>query len=91
MDAALGLGSGPIPAGTRTLGAWVVANGVRDGRLAVLQAMAGLERWRGFYDALAAAAQERLVALRSQAEVASTVRRDLAAEVSRRAVGGAWR
>jgi hypothetical protein len=91
MDAALGLGAGPVPAGTGTLGAWATANGVGDGRLAVLQAMAGLERWRGFYDALAAAAQQRLIAVRSHTEAASTVRRDLAAEVSRRAIGGAGR
>jgi hypothetical protein len=89
MDAALGLGPGPVPAGTRSLARWALANGVRDGRLAVLEAMAGLERWRGFYDALTAAAQQRLAVLRAWAEAASTVRRDLAAEVSRRAVGGA--
>jgi hypothetical protein len=89
MNAALGLGSGPVPAGTPSLAQWALANNVRDGRLAVLQAVAGLERWRGFYDALAAEAQRRSAALRAQAETASAARRDLAAEVSRRAIGGA--
>jgi hypothetical protein len=88
MDVALGLARGPIAAGTPSLAQWALANGVRDGRLAVLQAMAGLERWRGFYDALAAEAQRRSAVLRGRAEIAAGVRRDLAAEVSRRAVGG---
>ena len=88
MDVALGLGGGPAPAGTNTLGSWATANGIHDGRLALVQAMAGLERWRGFYDALAGSAQEQLAVLRGQADRASAARRDLAAEVSRRAIGG---
>jgi hypothetical protein len=71
-----------------TLGQWATANRIPDGRLAVVQALGGLERWRGFYDALAASVQERVGALRLTTDRAVAVRRDLAAEVQRRALQG---
>jgi hypothetical protein len=77
--------SGPA---AMTLGAWAARQQVADGRLAVLQALAGLERWRGFYDALASSVQAETAALRNKADVAVAARRDLAAEVQRRAMQG---
>jgi hypothetical protein len=71
-----------------TLGAWAARQQVADGRLAVLQALAGLERWRGFYDALASSVQAEIATLRNNADVAVAARRDLAAEVQRRAMQG---
>jgi hypothetical protein len=71
-----------------TLAQWAASQGVADGRLAVLQALAGLERWRGFYDALAGSVQVEINRLRAEADVAVAVRRDLAAEVQRRALDG---
>lgn len=69
-----------------TLAEWAASQKVADGRMAVLQALAGLERWRGFYDALASSVQVRINTLRVQADVAVAARRDLAAEVQRRAL-----
>ena len=77
--------SGPA---AMTLAAWAAQQQVADGRLAVLQALAGLERWRGFYDALASSVQAETAALRNKADVAVAARRDLAAEVQRRAMQG---
>lgn len=71
-----------------TLAQWAAGQGVADGRLAVLQALAGLERWRGFYDALASSVQVQINAVRVQADIAVAARRDLAAEVQRRALQG---
>jgi len=79
------------PEGSVTLAEWAAANGAADGRAAVLQALAGLERWRGFYDALAASVQAGIVGLRVEVDQAVAARRDIAAEIARRAVGGAGR
>jgi len=81
----------PAPEGSVTLAEWAAANGAADGRSAVLQALAGLERWRGFYDALAASIQAGIVGLRVEVDQAVAARRDIAAEIARRAVGGAGR
>jgi len=71
-----------------TLAEWAARHHVTDGRMAVLEALAGLERWRGFYDALSAAVQVRIGTLRVEADVAVAARRDLASEVQRRAMQG---
>lgn len=71
-----------------TLAEWAASHHVTDGRMAVLEALAGLERWRGFYDALAASVQVRIGTLRAEADIAVAARRDLAAEVQRRALQG---
>jgi hypothetical protein len=71
-----------------TLAEWAANQRVADGRMAVLEALAGLERWRGFYDALAGSVQVRIGTLRTEADVAVAARRDLAAEVQRRALEG---
>jgi len=71
-----------------TLAEWAASHRVADGRMAVLEALAGLERWRGFYDALAGSVQARIGTLRVEADVAVATRRDLAAEVQRRALQG---
>jgi hypothetical protein len=87
-DAGAASGSDAAAPNAVTLGMWAAANRVGDGRLAVLQALAGLERWRGFYDALADSVQERIGSLRLAADQAVAARRDLAAEVQRRALQG---
>jgi hypothetical protein len=76
------------PPGELTLAQWAAGQKEADARLAVLQALAGLERWRGFYDALASSVLVELNALRVGADVAVAARRDLASEVQRRALGG---
>ena len=63
---------------------WAAANKIDGGRLSILQAVAGLERWCGFYDALTGTLQRQLVQLRVQAETASAMRRVLSAEMQRR-------
>jgi hypothetical protein len=85
-DGALVVGADTAGPNAVTLGKWAAANRIADGRLAVLQALAGLERWRGFYDALAASVLGRLGTLRLTADRAVAARRDLAAEVQRRAL-----
>jgi hypothetical protein len=97
-SAAAGGGSPPraggpaaAPGGSDTLAEWAAAAGAADGRSAVLQAMAGLERWRGFYDALAASVQAGIAGLRVEVDQAIAARRDIAAEIARRAVGGTGR
>jgi len=87
-DAAVAVDSGAGGSPAITLGQWAVANQIADGRLAVFQALAGLERWRGFYDALAGSVQERIGSIRLVADQAVGARRDLAAEVQRRALQG---
>jgi hypothetical protein len=74
-----------------TLAEWAWSHNASDGRRAILEALAGLERWRGFYDALAGSVQVRIVMLRTAADVAVAARRDLAAEVQRRALQGPTR
>ena len=66
---------------------WAAANKIEGGRLAILQALAGLQRWCGFYDALTGALQRRLVELRVRADTASVARRALSAELQRRTLG----
>jgi hypothetical protein len=88
IDGADAAGPGAGGSAAITLGQWAVANRIADGRLAVLQALAGLERWRGFYDALAGSVQERIGSIRILADQAVAARRDLAAEVQRRALQG---
>ena len=76
-----------VPAG-RKKGApfaeWAAANQVEGGRLAILQALAGLERWCGFYDALTGTLQRQQVQMRAQADAAGATRRALSAEMQRR-------
>jgi hypothetical protein len=71
-----------------TLAQWATSHKVASGRMAVLEALAGLERWRGFYDALAGSVGVEINRLRVQADVAAAARRDLAAEVQRRGLQG---
>ena len=66
---------------------WAAANKIEGGRLAILQALAGLQRWCGFYDALTGTLQRRLVELRVRADTASVARRSLSAELQRRTLG----
>jgi hypothetical protein len=66
---------------------WAAANKFEGGRLAILQALAGLQRWCGFYDALTGTVQRQLVQLRALADTASAARRLLSAELQRRALG----
>jgi hypothetical protein len=81
---------GPVP--SRPAGVpfadWAAANKVEGGRLAILQALAGLQRWCGFYDALTGTLQRQLVELRVQADTTSATRRALSAELQRRALLG---
>jgi hypothetical protein len=65
---------------------WAAANKFEGGRMGVLQALAGLQRWCGFYDALTGTMARQLVALRVQADTASAARRILSAEMQRRAL-----
>lgn len=65
---------------------WAAANKFEGGGLAILQALAGLQRWCGFYDALTGTLQRRIVQLRAQADTASAARRLLSAELQRRAL-----
>jgi hypothetical protein len=75
-------------AGAQPFVVWVAANGIEDGRVAVLEALAGLERWRGFYDALADDVRSQLAVLRAQAQEAIETRRAVAAEMQRRVLEG---
>jgi hypothetical protein len=63
---------------------WAAANGFEGGRMAVLQALAGLERWSGFYDALTGTLQRRITQLRQQADAAGATRRMLSSEMQHR-------
>lgn len=80
----------PVPAPSRPAGVpfaeWAAANKIEGGRLAVLQALAGLQRWCGFYDALTGTFQRQLVELRVRADATSATRRALSAELQRRAL-----
>jgi hypothetical protein len=75
-------------AGSVAFDSWVSENGLANGRMAVLEALAGLERWRGFYDALCSSLHQQLGVLRTQVEEANAARRALAVEVQRRALEG---
>jgi hypothetical protein len=81
--------SGPPAAQRRPQGTpfaeWAAANHFIGGRLAVLQALAGLQRWCGFYDALTGTLQRQLLQLRARADTASSARRALSAELQLRA------
>ena len=63
---------------------WAAANDFEGGRMGVLQALAGLERWSGFYDALTGMLQRRIVTLRAQADAAGATRRILSSETQHR-------
>ena len=63
---------------------WAAANKVEGGRTAVVEAIAGLERWCGFYDALTGTLQRQLVLMRAQADSSGATRRVLSAEMQRR-------
>jgi hypothetical protein len=63
---------------------WAAANRFTGGRLGVLQALAGLERWSGFYDALTGTLQRQIIALRAQADAAGATRRILSSEIQHR-------
>jgi hypothetical protein len=75
-----------MPKGT-PFAEWAAANKIEGGRLAILQALAGLQRWCGFYDALTGTLQRQLVELRGRADTASATSRALSAEVQRRTLG----
>jgi len=81
--------SAPAPAKPKgsPFAEWAAANKIEGGRLAILQALAGLQRWCGFYDALTGTLQRRLVELRVRADTASVARRALSAELQRRTLG----
>ncbi len=68
---------------------WAAANKIEGGRMAILQALAGLERWCGFYDALTGTLQRQLVQMRTQADSAGATRRALSAELQRRTLEAA--
>jgi hypothetical protein len=72
-----------------TFAEWAAANGFEGGRLGVLQALAGLERWSGFYDALTGTLQRRIAALRQQANAAGAQRRLLSSEMQHRTLEAA--
>lgn len=63
---------------------WARAHQFPGGRLGVLQALAGLERWGGFYDALTGTLQRQVAGLRAQADAAGATRRALSAEMQHR-------
>jgi len=77
--AVLGSPASATPAPVRPKGTpfaeWAAANKFEGGRLAILQALAGLQRWCGFYDALTGTVQRQLVQLRALADTASAARR----------------
>jgi hypothetical protein len=63
---------------------WAAANEFEGGRMGVLQALAGLERWSGFYDALTGTLQRQIATLRQQADAAGATRRMLSSEMQHR-------
>jgi hypothetical protein len=67
-----------------TLDHWAALVGARNSCLGVLEATAGLERWRGFCDALAGSVGGRLAVARAQADQTAAVRLELGAELERR-------
>jgi hypothetical protein len=67
---------------------WAAANKIEGGRLAILQVLAGLERWCGFYDALTGTLARHLLELRVRADTTSAACRALSAELQRRTLGG---
>jgi hypothetical protein len=80
-----------IPGRSISLAQWVVSHDQRNPRLAVRQALAGLERWRGFYDTVARSLEKQVLLLRVQADAAVAMRRDYSAEAQRRALEGRGR
>ncbi len=72
-----------------TFADWAAANSFEGGRMGVLQALAGLERWSGFYDALTGTLQRHIVALRQQADTAGAQRRLLSGEMQHRTLEAA--
>ena len=68
----------------KTLDDWAAAVGARNSCLGVLEATAGVERWRGFCDALVGSVGDRLAAARAQASQTAAVHRDLGVEIERR-------
>jgi hypothetical protein len=74
---------------------WAPSNGfgtgLEEARMAVLEALAGLERWSGFFDALTGTLQAQVATLRSQADTATANRRALSAEIQRRTLEGGKR
>jgi hypothetical protein len=70
--------------GSPSFADWAAANNVTDGRLAVLEALGGLERWCGFFDALAETLQQQLAQTRLRADGSAATRRALAQEIQRR-------
>ncbi len=69
---------------SQPFGEWASANRFPGGRLGVLQALAGLERWGGFYDSLTGTLQRQIAGLRTQADAAGATRRALSAEMQHR-------
>ena len=54
--------------------------------MGVMEALAGLERWFGFYDALTGTMQCQIAALRTRADAANAARRALSTEVQHRLI-----
>jgi hypothetical protein len=79
--------SAPSPRAT-PFAEWAAANKTEGGSLAILQVLAGLERWCGFYDALTGTLQRHLLDLRVRADTTSAACRSLSAELQRRTLGG---
>jgi hypothetical protein len=79
------------PPGGLPFGQWAAANGFQGGRMGVLEALAGLERWSGFFDALSGTLQSGIATLRAGSDEASGARRALSAEIQRRTMQGAAR
>jgi hypothetical protein len=67
-----------------TLDRWAAESGARDACLGTLEALAGVERWRGFCDAVAGAVGDRLAAAHAQADQTEAVHRELSAEIEHR-------
>jgi len=81
----------PPPSGGTPFAQWAAANGFEKGRVSILEALAGLERWCGFYDALTGTLLGQIATLRIQADTASATRRALSAEIQHRTLEGGRR
>jgi hypothetical protein len=87
--------AGPPSAPGVPFAQWAPANGFGasfgEAKVAVLEALAGLERWSGFFDALTGTLQVQIATLRVQADAASATRRALSSEIQHRTLEGGKR
>jgi hypothetical protein len=67
-----------------TLDDWAAEVGAKDSCLGTLAALAGVERWRGFCDAVANTVGDRLAAARALVDQTEAVHRELSTEIERR-------